>query len=110
MLQQSCGQTLLLNRGITYGQQGKTELALADFTTLINSPKTPPEIKTLGLLNRAMAYGQQEKTELQETDYKCVIGNSEAPPRTTSASLTKPRGTLWKTEKKQTRISQFYNS
>ncbi|MEL6105023.1 MAG: hypothetical protein AAFU85_03265, partial [Planctomycetota bacterium] len=77
----------LLNRGITYGQQGAVERKLADYSAVLEMDDAPADQKAKALLNRGITYGQQGAVERKLADYSAVIKMDGAPSDQKAAAL-----------------------
>jgi tetratricopeptide (TPR) repeat protein len=77
----------LLNRAVMYGRQGKSDLALGDYTTLIETPDAPADQRAKALLNRGVMYGRQGKSDLALSDYTALIETPDAPPDQRATAL-----------------------
>jgi len=69
----------LLNRGLTYSQQGELELGIADYSTLVRMPEVLTDQRAEGLLLRGISYGQQEEPKLAIADFSALIQMPDAP-------------------------------
>ena len=69
----------LVNRGVTYGQQGDVERALADCTAVVTMTDIPAEDKAFAFLNRAIAHYRQGDIERVLADYTAVVEMADAP-------------------------------
>jgi tetratricopeptide (TPR) repeat protein len=65
--------TARLLRGITYGQQGDIELALSEFTAVIEMANVRLEQKAWALFNRGYAFGLHGYIERAVSDYSAVV-------------------------------------
>jgi tetratricopeptide (TPR) repeat protein len=77
----------LINRGFIFGQQGKSERAIEDYTAVIEMPEAPREQKATALRARGIEFGQQGKSERAIEDYTAVIEMPEAPPEQKATAL-----------------------
>jgi hypothetical protein len=57
-----------LNRGVAYGEQGKLNEAIADFTSVIEDANSPAEAKARARSRRSWVYGQQGKANEEIAD------------------------------------------
>ena len=69
----------LLNRGLTYSQQGELELGIADYSTLVRMPEVLTDQRAEGRLLRGISYGQQEEPKLAIADFSALIQMPDAP-------------------------------
>jgi|ERR1700722_1538168 len=69
----------LVRRGIAYGKQGKSELAIADFRAALTMPDVTADLRAWALVSRGVAYSEQGKTELEMADYSAVISMHDVP-------------------------------
>ena len=68
-----------LNRGVKYGQQGDIELALSDFSAVVEMPGATVDQRAWALFNRGIVHGQKGNTELALLDYSAVVEMPNAP-------------------------------
>ena len=69
----------LVNRGLTYGQEGQVELELADYTAAVKMPNAPAEQRARALIIRGLTHRQQGHVELEIADYTAVVEMPDAP-------------------------------
>jgi tetratricopeptide (TPR) repeat protein len=77
----------LINRGVAYGQAGRSEEAMADYTAAIGMADAPAEQKANALINRGVAHGQAGRSEEAIADYTAVIGMADAPAEQKAKAL-----------------------
>ena len=63
----------LINQGITYGDKGDKEVAIANFTKVIEMPNALAQLRSLAMLLRGVALRQQGDTEAAIADYTNII-------------------------------------
>lgn len=68
----------LINRGLARGEAGQTELAIADFTQVIEMDGAPLQRKAKALYNRGVAFGEARQTQQEVDDYSRVIAMDDA--------------------------------
>jgi tetratricopeptide (TPR) repeat protein len=71
--------TARLLRGITYALQGDFELALSDFSAVVDISDAPVELRANALVNRGVSYRNQGDIERALSDYSAVVEMSDAP-------------------------------
>lgn len=71
--------TARLRRGVKYGQQGDIELALSDFSAVVEMPGATVDQRAWALFNRGIVHGQKGNTELALLDYSTVVEMPNAP-------------------------------
>jgi tetratricopeptide (TPR) repeat protein len=71
--------TARLRRGVKYHQQGDFELALSDFTAVVEMRDAPMELRAWALVLRGVTYGKHGEIERALMDYSAVIGMTAAP-------------------------------
>ena len=71
--------TARLRRGITYGEQGDFELALSDYSAVVEMPDAPVELRAKALFNRGVTYAKQGGIERALSDYSAVVEMLDAP-------------------------------
>ena len=59
----------LVARGVTYGQAGKADNEIADYTAVIEMQGATPEKKARALVNRGVTYGQAGKADNAKLDW-----------------------------------------
>jgi tetratricopeptide (TPR) repeat protein len=69
----------LFNRGITHGQAGDNQLAIAGYTALIDLPGAPVELVAMALNIRGLTHSQAGDTQLEIADYTASIDLPGAP-------------------------------
>ena len=77
----------LVNRAVTFGQQGNPEREISDYTAVIEMPDAPAEQKAKALVNRAFMFGQQGNPEREISDYTAVIEMPDAPAEQKAKAL-----------------------
>lgn len=68
-----------LRRGKSYNQQGDIELAISDYSAVVEMPDAPVELMAKALFNRGVSYEQQGDIERAFMDYSAVIAMPDAP-------------------------------
>ena len=71
--------TARLRRGVKYHQQGDFELALSDYSAVVEMFGAPVDQKAWALVNRGFRYGQQGNIERALSDYSAVVEMLDAP-------------------------------
>ncbi|MFT5406730.1 MAG: tetratricopeptide (TPR) repeat protein, partial [Verrucomicrobiales bacterium] len=74
-------------RGVTYGEQGDVDKAIADFTAVIELDDAPPEQVAIALFYRGVTYGEQGDVDKAIADYSAVIELDDAPPEQVAIAL-----------------------
>jgi tetratricopeptide (TPR) repeat protein len=71
--------TARLRRGVKYHQQGDFELALSDYSAVVEMSGASVELRAKALFNRGVAYGKQGDFERELSDYSAVVEMPDAP-------------------------------
>ena len=71
--------TARLRRGVKYHQQGDFELALSDYSAVVEMPGASVELRAKALFNRGVTYGKQGDIERQLSNYSSVVEMPDAP-------------------------------
>jgi len=71
--------TARLRRGGKYHKQGDFELALSDFTAVVEMRDAPMELRAWALVLRGVTYDKHGEIERALMDYSAVIGMTAAP-------------------------------
>lgn len=69
----------LFNRGVTKGQLGNSDGAMADYTAVIELPGAPIDRVAKALINRGFGKGQLGDNEAETADYTAAIELPSAP-------------------------------
>ncbi|HWW02670.1 MAG TPA: tetratricopeptide repeat protein [Candidatus Acidoferrum sp.] len=77
----------LVNRGASFGAQGRSEEAIADFTRVIELRDAPIEPVAMALANRGIGLGLLGRTEEAIADYTRAINLSGAPVKQVATAL-----------------------
>ncbi len=67
--------------------------AIADYTTVVQLPKGPLDLKAMAQLNRALAYSAAKEYPRAMDDLETLLARPETPPNIRAAALEK-RGRL----------------
>ena len=68
-----------LRRGVKYHQQGDFELALSDYSAVVEMSGASVELRAKALFNRGVTYGKQGDIERQLSNYSSVVEMPDAP-------------------------------
>ena len=86
----------LYNRGVTWGQKGESDKALADYTRVIEElPGAPVEQIAQALNNRGVTWGQKGESDKELADYTRVIEELPGAPVEQIAQALNNRGVTW---------------
>jgi tetratricopeptide (TPR) repeat protein len=86
----------LRNRGVTWGEKGETQKALADYTRLIEQlPGAPVEEVAAALRNRGVTWGRKGETQKELADYTRLIEQLPGAPVGELAVALRNRGVVW---------------
>ncbi len=77
----------LYNRGCAYANNNKIELALQDWTTLIEMEYAPAEHKAMALFNRSITYAKKGESEQQFQDLSTLLSMEDAPAEQKAKAL-----------------------
>jgi tetratricopeptide (TPR) repeat protein len=79
--------TARLRRGVKYHQQGDFELALSDYSAVVEMSGASVELRAKALFNRGVTYGKQGDIERQLSNYSSVVEMPDAPVEMRAKSL-----------------------
>jgi tetratricopeptide (TPR) repeat protein len=71
--------TARLRRGMTYNQQGDIELAISDYSAVVEMPDAPMGLRAGAQFNRGVTYAKQGDIEGALSDYSAVVEMPDAP-------------------------------
>lgn len=60
--------------------------AIREYTSVIDSKKTPGDVRAMALFNRGLAYSQDHQADFAANDFKAVLVMSDAPRNVLSAA------------------------
>jgi tetratricopeptide (TPR) repeat protein len=83
-----------LRRGVKYHQQGDFELALSDYSAVVEMSGASVELRAKALFNRGVAYGKQGDFERELSDYSAVVEMPDAPVEMRARALVN-RGVIY---------------
>ncbi|HYH67746.1 MAG TPA: tetratricopeptide repeat protein [Urbifossiella sp.] len=70
---------VLYRRGVTYGERGEADRAVADYTAVIDDPDAPADQRARARINRGVNYGRRGEADREIADYTAVIDDPGAP-------------------------------
>ena len=68
----------LIDQGIACANNAQPDFAIKHYTDVINSPKSPRDVKAMALFNRALVYTTIDKEPLATADLKAILNMPEA--------------------------------
>ena len=97
----------LVNRGVTYGEQGNVELQLADYTAAVEMSDAPAEQRAMALVNRGITYGEQGNVELELADYTAAVEMPEVPADGYARALGNRAVLMWRQQNYELCVNDF---
>jgi lipoprotein NlpI len=76
-------------QGLEKAKNKDLEGAIADYSAVISSKKTPADIKAMALFNRSLAYGMLGQSDSAENDLSAVVALPQAPASVVAAAKEK---------------------
>ena len=77
----------LVNRGVTYGQLGESEKAIADYSAVIEMDEAPVDQRAMALVNRGVQYWHSQQFESSLNDFTAVAGMTGVSSSTKTNAL-----------------------
>jgi tetratricopeptide (TPR) repeat protein len=97
----------LVNRGITFGQTGRIEEEIADYTRVIKLPGAPVEWIAMALVNRGITFGQTGRTKEAIADYTRATELPETPVKPVALALMNRGITFGQTGRIEEEIADY---
>ena len=84
---ESSRTTARYNRGVTQGQLGRVEVAIADYTVVLEAPHVGVAQRAMALVNRGFSYAQQGHSDQAISDYNSVLAMPDADGEVRATAL-----------------------
>lgn len=81
--------TSLYKRGMKKAKERNYDQAIADYNSVLEMPKAPPDLKAMALFNRALTYSSTREYDQAQEDLNTVLKMPQLPNEIKEAAKLK---------------------